>query len=240
MRPPQIAATWRCLVFIVSLLPITAQALGIRTHWMVAEYTIPFIAAEGETELAALLENHRDALYCGAMSPDFAHVWAQGLTSATHSSAWVEAHIDVLREVVDYPFSEAEQQEIAFLMGCAAHVYGDRPWHGSYDPDAFLNIAVIEDNTNEGEIEYGTDIFMIFEEGEFPLAPDYYWPLDTWVQVFHQLGQTQVTLDTVQQGANVLQLGIAGENATSLFTYLALLVMLPFTHDNYQYYDPCG
>ncbi|MBD3233726.1 MAG: DNRLRE domain-containing protein [candidate division Zixibacteria bacterium] len=229
------------LIFIILvLLADNASALGPRNHWFTAEAAIAHLYSQNEIELAQLLENHRDELYCGAMSPDFGWVWAEPLAAAMHASSWTEAYLETIRGVVTYPFAEWEQREIAWLMGTASHGYSDAAWHWGYRPDAFLPRAMEEDNTSEETIEYGCDIFMLFEHSEFPLAPDYYWPLELWAETFQRIGFDWVTSDTLTTGTDALQAGIAGENLTGWLTYLALRAQIPFSHDNYEDYYPGG
>lgn len=229
------------LLFIMfALSSDNAGALGPRNHWFTAEAAIPHLYSQNEIELARLLENHRDALYCGAMSPDFGWVWAEPLAVAMHASSWTEAYLQTIRGVVAYPFAEWEQREIAWLMGTSSHGCSDAAWHWGYRPDAFLPRAMEEDNASEETIEYGCDIFMLFEHSEFPLAPDYYWPLELWAETFHRIGFDWVTPDTLTTGTNALQAGIAGENLTGWLTYVALRGQIPFSHDNYENYYPGG
>ncbi|MBD3169379.1 MAG: DNRLRE domain-containing protein [candidate division Zixibacteria bacterium] len=234
---------FRCsLVIIITILFYTATAysLGIRNHWMVGQRAIPHLYAQGEAELAQMIESHLDELYCGSMSPDIGWTDNPPISEIAHEAFWIDHYVEVLRHRVSYPFDEAEQREIVFLMGAASHTYGDVPWHGIYDSTAFLPVAMVEDNNSHGFIEYGCDIFMMWEEGEYPWTPDYYWPYDTWVEVYHAAGMPQVTADTIASGTNWIELGITGENVSGWLMYLELLLDIPFSHNNYKDYFPGG
>ena len=163
----------RILTFLVTSIIVLSTAvpsysLGIRNHWMVAENSIAAVRDEGRLELARILENHRESLYCGSMTPDFAWATAESLSIMMHSDDWVEAFVEVMRQRISYPYNEQEQREIAFMMGCISHCYGDVVWHGGYDSACFMPMAMQLDNASHEEVELACDIFMLFEENQYP------------------------------------------------------------------------
>ncbi|MBA2347911.1 MAG: Ig-like domain-containing protein, partial [Solirubrobacterales bacterium] len=212
-----------------------AHASGVTTHAFMAEAAIPFVTDPG---LRALLEAHPDEVITGGHFPDGGYA-AGGYGEVTHWERFVNAYTKHLRErtgcaPITAPDGPCAQQ-IAFLMGIAAHGIGDERWDWLFEPKladlgespvhpayatysaAGLPGAAELMGLPPGSLintpEFALDNIALVEFDRFKDVPRYQPPTADLVEVYKDLGREDVTAGGISRGHGAILAAAAGERA---------------------------
>lgn len=129
------------LCALMAVLCGTAGAAGIVTHAWMADDAAPLVS---DAKLAALLAGHRGQLRSGAAYPDSGYVMSSrpggDYGEEAHWQRFVDAYADRIKGRKDCGDLRAATgpcaDEVAHLMGVAAHGMGDQVWDWLMEPSA--------------------------------------------------------------------------------------------------------
>jgi len=230
-------------LIVLLIISMAAFAWAPRTHIEIARLAEPLLENDIFPDLLDLFREERGAIYSGTNFPD----WANGgytpqWASRAHSMAFVDKYLEVLMDSFPDFSSPGARRELAFLLGVASHIYGDRVWHSYHTPPGMigaLTMAETEDATTELVIEGALDVIIAYENPIPSFA--WFWPYETILKVYHAFGDTDVTIAELVTRCTGLQTGydaiIYGAGPLS---YISSKALIPWTYENYLDYYPGG
>ncbi len=212
-----------------------AHASGVTTHAFMAEAAIPFVTDPG---LRTLLEAHPNEVITGGHFPDGGYA-AGGYGEVTHWERFVNAYTDHLRARTDCaPITAPDgpcAQQVAFLMGIAAHGIGDERWDWLFEPkladlgespvhpaystysQAGLPGAAELMGLPPGSLintpEFALDNIALVEFDRLRSVPSYVPPTSDLVEVYKDLGREDVSAAGISEGQGAILAAAAGERA---------------------------
>ena len=117
------------LAGVLVLIPSMALAAGLTQHQFMADIAYELVATP---EMATCLGENRNAYLVGASFPDCGYaILNQALSRDAHSPRFIEAFVDHIRQTYSYPYTD-QYPLISFLLGVAAHVANDPPYHAQF------------------------------------------------------------------------------------------------------------
>lgn len=226
------------LVLLICLAP-TALACGQGTHQNIMERAVPIIYDPLYGYLKAILSTEFDDANAGSVHPDAYYALSYLRPSQkdfyTHlavvahgyeSTSYRDAITEYLRQREPMLDSSAARV-LAFFMGHVCHQEADVAWHPQ-----FLAMAEIEDDAGEGLIEYGVDVFCMWEQGERNDSVNWTVPVSAVREVFAACGESVKAAD-IAVGMALIAIVVEVERQVGPALLAKTINRLPWSHENY-------
>jgi hypothetical protein len=227
-------------------MPTASRACGGAVHHEIVDMAYDALDKQAYPGLAAWLVTYPGAADAGAVFPDWGYgmpfdkeYW-DGLADLAHTVEFQNAYLEHVREAFRHPGSEDDLRTITFLFGVIAHNEADNPWH--YDSDgvqSFLNAAMQIDGNDHTSVEFGTDLFAIFEYGQGGAEAAWWFPVGAVQAAYSAIGH-EVPTDGLIEGMLLLATAHEAEKLAGYFVYLAYVVDLSWSHANLLTYELGG
>ncbi len=235
LRPTHLAA----LLLPLLLAPPPARAAGGSTHFHIADLSRAQVDREAYPELHRLIRRAYPEIYRHASYfPDWGYAvpGAGDYGEEAHWPPFQYAAMDHLIAHYPEPWSEHAEKLFTFIAGLTCHGEADDAWH--FGDTAFLNVATAEDQPIEGawrtDIELACDIFVQVEKRWWYLEHPSWWvPLDDLVQIYADLGMSEVRAEQIERGVALLHTAIFLEDTVGWTLYLPLSLRLPWSNAHY-------
>ncbi len=219
------------------------------THAFMGEAAIAFVTDPG---LRTLLEAHPDEVIAGAHFPDGGYA-AGGYGEVTHWERFVNAYARHLRAragcaPLTSPTGPCAQQ-VAYLMGIAAHGIGDERWDWLFEPKladygespvhpgyAAVYATGLPGAAELGSVppgslintpEFALDNIGLFEFDRLRRIPTFQPPTVDLLSVYHDLGRDDITGAGIAEGNGAIMAAVAGERAGLASEYPRVKATIP-------------
>ena len=233
------------LVIMGWLMPQRALPCGQATHGEVAHRAVWAFDAEAYPAYGQRILDHPDALQAGARFPDWG--WSFGYgdeSSAAHGEPFVMAAANHLHETYPAPWDEETEKAAVFLLGVTSHHAADDSWH-TEGREGFIKVMGMQDfNGSFGQAhtvgDFGGDVLCAYEMNLGWMAASWYVPIEDMVQVYQELGYSQVTPEILTFCNYLLFLASHAERLWSAALFPMFATPSPFMVEQFHDYFTGG
>jgi len=226
-----------------------AHAAGVTTHAFMAEAAIPYVA---DTRLYDLLNAHRDEVLSGAHYPDGGYGASSfpggNYGEVSHWERFVNAYVAQLRDREDCPdLSDPSgpcADEVAHLLGTAAHGMGDEMWDWLFEPrmadlgeapgqphvpglPGYAELTQLPGLDHTRTPEFSMDMIALVEHDRLARVPRYPPPVPDLLGAYARVGRTDVTAPGIAAGHGVITGAAAAERAAVPTEYQRVKATMP-------------
>jgi glycosylphosphatidylinositol phospholipase D len=194
-----------------------------------------------------MITKHQDAAQAGSPFPDWGYS-CEGMHDESEDAHW-QPFINHFAKMIQskYPQSWTEEQEktVTFLFGIVSHYMADIVWHGLADVDkgfidvtAALNFHYVYSEAHSHD-DPGGDVMTVNENDYGYLTYKWYVPFNDIMQVYHETGRTNVTMDRLYKCTMLLYTGTIAERLINEL-FLIFAKKSPFLVEQFQDYHVGG